>query len=76
MKHTQVNSPTCTLAAYDYNYKQFDTFPKQPAMDLSLTPEHEMTHQMMREFAEREVAPIIKEYDRSHPLRFTHYALD
>jgi len=37
-------------------------------MDFSLTPEHEMTRQMVREFAEREVAPIIKEYDRAHKI--------
>lgn len=35
-------------------------------MDLSLTPEHQMTRQMVREFAEREVAPTVKEYDRAH----------
>jgi alkylation response protein AidB-like acyl-CoA dehydrogenase len=34
-------------------------------MDFSLTPEHEMTRRMVRDFAEREVAPIIKEYDRA-----------
>jgi len=34
-------------------------------MDLSLTPEHHMTRQMVREFAEREVAPTVKEYDRA-----------
>jgi glutaryl-CoA dehydrogenase (non-decarboxylating) len=34
-------------------------------MDFSLTPEHEMTRQMVRDFAEREVAPVIKEYDRA-----------
>jgi glutaryl-CoA dehydrogenase (non-decarboxylating) len=57
---------TCALAACGYNYKQFDVFSKRPAMDFSLTPEHEMTRQMVREFAEREVAPTIKEYDRTH----------
>jgi alkylation response protein AidB-like acyl-CoA dehydrogenase len=35
-------------------------------MDFSLTPEHEMTRQMVGEFVEREVAPTIKEYDRAH----------
>jgi glutaryl-CoA dehydrogenase (non-decarboxylating) len=34
-------------------------------MDFSLTAEHEMTRQMVRDFAEREVAPTIKEYDRA-----------
>ncbi len=37
-------------------------------MDLALTPEHEMTCQMVREFAEREAAPTIKEYDRAHKI--------
>lgn len=37
-------------------------------MDLALTPEHEMTRQMVREFAEREAAPTIKEYDRAHKI--------
>ncbi len=33
-------------------------------MDLSLTQEHEMVAKMVRDFAEKEVAPVIKEYDR------------
>ena len=37
-------------------------------MDLALTPEHEMTRQMVREFAEREAVPTIKEYDRAHKI--------
>lgn len=37
-------------------------------MDLALTPEHEMTCQMVREFAEREAAPTTKEYDRAHKV--------
>jgi len=37
-------------------------------MDFSLTPEHQMTRRMVREFAEREVAPTIKEYDRAHKV--------
>ena len=37
-------------------------------MDLALTPEHEMTCQMVREFAEREAAPTIKEFDRAHKI--------
>ena len=37
-------------------------------MDFSLSPEHDMTRRMVREFAEREVAPIIKEYDRAHQV--------
>lgn len=34
-------------------------------MDFSLTPEHEMVVRMVRDFAEKEVAPYIKEYDRA-----------
>jgi glutaryl-CoA dehydrogenase (non-decarboxylating) len=37
-------------------------------MNFSLTPEQEMTRQMVREFAEREVAPLIKEYDRAQKI--------
>ena len=37
-------------------------------MDFSLTPEHEMTRQMVREFAEREAAPTIKEHDRAQEV--------
>ena len=37
-------------------------------MDFSLTSEHQMTRQMVREFAEREVAPTIKEFDRAHEV--------
>jgi glutaryl-CoA dehydrogenase (non-decarboxylating) len=33
-------------------------------MDLSLTQEHEMVAKMVRDFAEKEVAPVIKEHDR------------
>jgi glutaryl-CoA dehydrogenase (non-decarboxylating) len=33
-------------------------------MDFALTPEHEMTAKMVRDFAEKEVAPVIKEHDR------------
>ncbi|MCS7178244.1 MAG: acyl-CoA dehydrogenase family protein [Anaerolineae bacterium] len=35
-------------------------------MDFSLTPEHEMVVRMVRDFAEKEVAPWVKEYDRAH----------
>ncbi len=37
-------------------------------MDLALTPEHEMTRQMVREFVEREAAPTIKDYDSAHKV--------
>jgi glutaryl-CoA dehydrogenase (non-decarboxylating) len=33
-------------------------------MDLSLTQEHEMVAKMVRDFAGKEVAPVIKEHDR------------
>lgn len=34
-------------------------------MDFRLTDEHRMVQQMVREFAEREVRPVIKEHDRA-----------
>lgn len=37
-------------------------------MDLDLTEEHRMVQQMVREFAQREVAPVIKEYDRRQEM--------
>ena len=37
-------------------------------MDFKLTSEHQMVQQMVREFAQREVAPIIKEYDRKQEM--------
>jgi glutaryl-CoA dehydrogenase (non-decarboxylating) len=37
-------------------------------MDFSLSPEHDMTRHMVREFAEREVAPTIKEHDRAQQV--------
>jgi alkylation response protein AidB-like acyl-CoA dehydrogenase len=36
-----------------------------PALNLALTPEHEMIRQTARDFAEREIAPIAAEYDES-----------
>jgi glutaryl-CoA dehydrogenase (non-decarboxylating) len=33
-------------------------------MDFALTEEHHMVQQMVRDFAQKEIAPIIKEYDR------------
>ena len=33
-------------------------------MDFALTDEHRMVQQMVKDFAQKEVAPIIKEYDR------------
>src|SRR3990170_5208144 len=37
-------------------------------MDLQLSREHEMVRQMVRDFADREVAPIIKEADRRQEM--------
>ncbi len=34
-------------------------------MDFQLSDEHRMVQQMVREFAEREIRPIIKEHDRA-----------
>ncbi len=33
-------------------------------MDFQLSPEHQMVQQMVREFAQKEVAPMVREYDR------------
>jgi glutaryl-CoA dehydrogenase (non-decarboxylating) len=33
-------------------------------MDFSLSPEQQMTQKMVRDFAQKEIAPVIKEYDR------------
>jgi alkylation response protein AidB-like acyl-CoA dehydrogenase len=37
-------------------------------MDFALTEEHRMAQNMVREFAQREVAPIIKEHDRKQEM--------
>ncbi|NLG72795.1 MAG: butyryl-CoA dehydrogenase [Chloroflexi bacterium] len=37
-------------------------------MDLSLQAEHRMAQQMVREFAQKEVAPVIKEWDRKQEM--------
>jgi glutaryl-CoA dehydrogenase (non-decarboxylating) len=37
-------------------------------MDFALSDEHRMVQQMVRDFAEKEVAPIIKEYDRAQDM--------
>ncbi len=37
-------------------------------MDFELTGEHRMVQQMVRDFAEKEVAPIIKEFDRAQEM--------
>ncbi len=35
-------------------------------MDFQLSDEHRMVQQMVRDFARKEVAPMVKEYDRKH----------
>lgn len=37
-------------------------------MDFSLTSEHEMVQKMVRDFARKEVAPIIKDADREQEM--------
>src|SRR5512136_1376858 len=37
-------------------------------MDFALTGEHRMVQQMVRDFAQTEVAPIIKEFDRAQEM--------
>lgn len=37
-------------------------------MDFSLTGEHRMVQQMVRDFAQKEIAPIIKELDRAQEM--------
>src|SRR5512136_2029271 len=37
-------------------------------MDFALTDEHRMVQQMVRDFAQKEVAPIIKEADRAQEM--------
>jgi alkylation response protein AidB-like acyl-CoA dehydrogenase len=40
-------------------------------MDFSLSQEHQMTRNMVRDFAQKEIAPVIKEYDRKQePIPF------
>ena len=37
-------------------------------MDFALSEEHRMVQQMVREFTQKEVAPVIKEYDRKQEM--------
>jgi alkylation response protein AidB-like acyl-CoA dehydrogenase len=40
-------------------------------VDFSLTPEHEMTQKMVRDFAQEEIAPVVKEHERKQePIPF------
>jgi glutaryl-CoA dehydrogenase (non-decarboxylating) len=40
-------------------------------MDFSLSPEHQMTQKMVRDFGQKEIAPVIKEHDRQQePIPF------
>src|SRR4030042_1023974 len=37
-------------------------------MDFGLGPDHEMVRRMVRDFAESEVAPTIRDWDRKHQM--------
>ncbi len=37
-------------------------------MDFNLTEEHRMAQQMVRDFAHKEVIPVIKEWDRKQEM--------
>ncbi len=40
-------------------------------MDFSLSQEHQMTQKMVRDFAQKEITPVLKEYDRKQePIPF------
>ena len=40
-------------------------------MDFSLSPEHEMMRKMVRDFAQKEITPVVKDYDRKQePIPF------
>ena len=40
-------------------------------MDFSLSPEYQMTQNMVRDFSQKEIAPVIQEYDRKQePIPF------
>src|SRR5512138_2378458 len=40
-------------------------------MDFTLSPEHQMAQKMVRDFVQKEIAPVIKEYDRKQePIPF------
>src|SRR4029079_1104892 len=41
-----------------------ENFHMEITVDFSFTPEHEMTKRMVHNFAQKEIAPVIKEYDR------------
>src|SRR4029079_10173723 len=48
-----------------------ENFHVEITMDFSLSPEHQMTQKMVRDFAQKEIAPVIKEYDRKQePIPF------
>jgi alkylation response protein AidB-like acyl-CoA dehydrogenase len=45
-----------------------DTKQRRAIMDFSLSSEHEMAVQMVRDFVQKEVGPVIKEYDRKQEM--------
>jgi alkylation response protein AidB-like acyl-CoA dehydrogenase len=48
-----------------------ENFTQEVDMDFSLTAEHQMTQKMVRNFVQKEIAPVIKEYDRKQePIPF------
>lgn len=49
-------------------YNRVISPPVVERMDFSLTVEHEMVRKMVQDFARREVAPIIQEWDRKHDM--------
>ncbi|NOZ71558.1 MAG: butyryl-CoA dehydrogenase [Chloroflexi bacterium] len=42
-------------------------------MDFAYTKEHEMVRDMVRDFARKEIRPVIKDYDREH--KYPHFLL-
>src|SRR3972149_12112720 len=53
---------TCFTSVYNAVLRE------EPFMDFAITQEHRMIQQMVHDFAEREVAPVIKEYDRKQEM--------
>src|SRR5574338_937080 len=46
-------------------------FTEETLMDFSLSQEQQMTRKMVRDFAQKEIGPVIKEYDRKQePIPF------
>jgi glutaryl-CoA dehydrogenase (non-decarboxylating) len=56
------------LYRYNTNGKYWISGRRYNRMDFTITPEQRMVQHMVREFAQKEVAPIIKEYDRRQEM--------